>query len=96
MIRNLLMIVASVFISVINYILKVILKSLVKFERYKTISGMNKSIILKLFIAISLNMIALPFFINLNLQTDPNIYKAAQKLPEGKIYFFGGKYSDIS
>ena len=54
-------------ISFVNYGIKQILKKLAVFERYKTITGMNRSILLKLFFAITLNMVCLIFFVNLDL-----------------------------
>jgi hypothetical protein len=60
--------IASFIVSIVNYLLKITLKSLARFERYKTISGMNKSIVKKLFLAMTLNMTVLVFALNVNLQ----------------------------
>ncbi len=65
--RTFLSILISMIISFVNYGIKQILKKLAVFERYKTITGMNRSILLKLFFAITLNMVCLIFFVNLNL-----------------------------
>jgi len=44
---------------------------------------MNRSILLKLFVSITLNMVVLIFFINLNLQQEPGVNRATNTLPLG-------------
>ena len=55
-------------VFVVNYILKVILKGLGRFERYKSVTLQTESIMVKLFVAVYVNMGILIILINANLQ----------------------------
>ena len=57
---------------------------------------MYKSIIIKLFLFITVNMTFLTFFINLNLQNHNTVYEISQAIPGWDVLFFAGKYTDIS
>ena len=65
---NLINIGASMSVFVVNYILKVILKGLGRFERYKSVTLQTESIMVKLFVAVYVNMGILIILINANLQ----------------------------
>jgi ABC-type multidrug transport system fused ATPase/permease subunit len=94
--RTVLTIIASFVVSMVNFFLKVAMKKMAPFERYKTITGMNKSILFKLFIALTINMGGLLIIINLNLQGWEWIWILTYALPLGPLYFFTGRFGDIS
>lgn len=75
-----------------NFAIRTFLKKLANFERYKTLTGMNKSILIKLFTATTVNLVVLIFIINLNLQTIQEIRALTTNLPLGTLYFFNGDY----
>lgn len=85
-------ILVSMLVSFMNFAIRTFLKKLALFERYKTLTGMNKSILVKLFAATTINLVVLIFIINLNLQTEDGVWSLTTSLPLGTYYFFNGDY----
>ena len=63
--------VVSITISVINFVLKKILRSLANFERYKDKTNMNKSLMTKFFVAIFANLGILLVLTNIEINFFP-------------------------
>jgi len=63
--------VVSLAISVINFILKKILRALANFERYKDKTNMNKSLMTKFFVAMVTNLGILLVLTNIEINFFP-------------------------
>ena len=80
----------------INFMLKIVFRSLAKFERYKSLTHETGSILTKLFVAIFINMAILLLLINANFQDIGVVSDISDWLPIGGELFFNGKYDDLN
>ena len=81
--------------GVINYLIKLIYYNLSEFERYKSITKENSSLMRKQFYSMFVNIAILILLVNANFQGSDFVKSIAEGLPGGTSYFFNGKYSDI-
>lgn len=88
-------ILVSIFVGVINFLIRVIFTLLVNFERYKTVTALNNGLMKKEFISIFINIGILIVLINANFQESGVIRSIAEGLPGGTEFFFVGDYSDL-
>jgi len=89
-------ILVAVVVGVINYFIRVTYSYLSGFERYKTITKQNDSLMKKQFISMFINIGILILLINANLQDSGVIKGIAEGLPGGDEFFFNGSYSDLN
>ena len=82
-------------VGVINYLIKVLFYKLSSFERYKSITREESSLMRKQFYSMFINIGILILFINANFQGSSFFKSIAEGLPGGTEYFFNGRYSDL-
>ena len=78
-----------------NYLIKIIYYNLSEFERYKTITKENSSLMKKQFYSMFINIAISTLLVNDNFQENNFFRGISEGLPGGTQYFFNGKYSDI-
>lgn len=86
---------AAVVVGVINYLIKLTFLYLSSFERYKSITKENNSLMKKQFASIFINIGILLVLINANFQDSGFFRSIAEGLPGGSEFFFVGDFSDL-
>ncbi|CAI2374106.1 unnamed protein product [Moneuplotes crassus] len=94
--RTVITISVSFIVSMINFMIKIVFRTLAKFERYKSLTHETGSIFRKLFVSIFINMAILLLLINANFQSIKFVKDVSDWLPIGGELFFNGRYDDLS